>query len=76
MNELNAGEVITIEDGVLSTSRYLGVRGRPEYKLEFPVIDCELWSHAGEAAARLVIDDNTARRLARLINAHMGDTNE
>ena len=76
MNELNAGEVITIEDGALSAAKYLGSRGRPEYELEFPAIDGVFWSHAGEAWARLVIDDDTARRLAGLINAHMGDTNE
>ena len=56
MTELNAGEVITIEDGALSAAKYLGVKSRPEYKLEFPVIDCEFWSHAGEVGARLVVD--------------------
>lgn len=71
MNELNAGEVITIEDGVLKVSTYLGVTGRQEYELEFPVTRFNVWTHADTSAVRLTIDDNMARKIAHNINTHM-----
>lgn len=76
MNELNAGEVITIEDGVLKVSTYLGVTGRQEYELEFPVTRFNVWTHADTSAVRLTIDESMARRLASLINTHLGETHE
>ena len=73
MNELNPGEVITIEDGVLKVSTYLGVTGRQECELEFPVTRFNVWTHADTSAVRLTIDSGMARRLASLINDHMGE---
>ena len=67
MDELEAGAVITVEDGELRVETYLGPTGRPEYKLAVPVTGYEFWSHAGDSSVRFTIDDSTARRLAHTI---------
>lgn len=74
MSELNEGEVITIEDGVLKVSTCLGVTGKQEYELEFPVDSFIAWTDADACVVRLAIDDSMARRLTHIINDHMGET--
>ena len=76
MRELNAGVVITVEDGELRVETYLGPKGRPEYKLAIPVIEYEFWSHAGDSAVRFTIDDSTASKLAHTIIDLAGESNE
>lgn len=71
MYELNEGEVLTIEDGPLKISTYLGVAGKQEYELEFPVGSFNAWTDTETTVVRLTIDDNMARRIAHIINTHM-----
>lgn len=73
MTELNPGEVITIEDGDLRADKYMGIAGRPEYEMEVPVIRFNAWMYGDTSVVRFTIDDDTARRLASIINDHTGE---
>ena len=72
MNE----EVHTLVDGALTAVKRPGRRGRWEYALGFPVDDGYIWIYGPHGSAHVVIDDNTAERLVRLINTHLGETHE
>lgn len=77
MTELHEGEEYTLGNGEIEVTRTRRSDGKTEYQLNFPARDGHYWlGPINEGAATVTVDENTARRLARLINAHMGDTNE
>ena len=77
MTEWHESKWHTLHDGEITVTRSARCRcGTTTYVLEFPVTDGDIWAKAGRQEACAITDEDTARRLARLINAHMGDTNE
>ena len=56
--------------------KYERPNGRTSYTLEFPVTDGDIWAKADRQEACAITDEDTAHRLAGLINAHMGETDE
>ena len=76
MTEWQEGEVHTLHDGETTVTKYERPNGRTSYILEFPVTDGDIWAKAGRSEACAITDEDTAHRLARLINDHMEETNE
>ena len=76
MTEWQEGKARTLHDGEITVTKHQRFSGRPDYVLEFPVTDGDIWAKAGRQEACAITDEDTAHRLARLINAHTGETNE
>lgn len=76
MTEWHEGKARTLHDGEITVTRWERPNGRTNYTLEFPVTDGDIWAKAGRSEACAITDEDTAHRLARLINNHTGETNE
>lgn len=69
-------EVHTLIDGSITAVKRPGPRGGWEYALGFPVDDMRALYDGPHSHVHLVIDEDTAHRLAQLINTHTGEPNE
>ena len=73
MTECHESKWHTLHDGEITVTRWERPNGRTNYTLEFPVTDGDIWAKAGRSEACAITDEDTAHRLASLINAHAGE---